>query len=229
MREITLPRQALEEAMAEEMRRDARVYHDGHRRHRRPLLTEFGADARALHADLRGGDDRHRGSARPAAASARSSTGGSVTFALRGDGPGRQPGVQDPLHVRRPARLPDRLTAAIYRRRHRARPPSTRRPATRCTRTWPGSRSCCRRAPADAKGLLKSAIRDNNPVVCFEASRLDPVEEARCRTATTWCRSASPTVKRAGTRRDDRRRSATWSTRRWRRPRSWRPRASRSR
>ena len=30
---------------------------------------------------------------------------------------------------------------------------------------------------ADAYGLLKSAIRDNNPVVCFEASRMDPVEE----------------------------------------------------
>src|SRR5262249_14034246 len=26
--------------------------------------------------------------------------------------------------------------------------------------------------PADAKGLLKSAIRDNNPVICFECSRL---------------------------------------------------------
>src|ERR687884_1790398 len=30
---------------------------------------------------------------------------------------------------------------------------------------------------ADAKGLLKSAIRDNNPVVCFEPGRLDPFEE----------------------------------------------------
>ena len=30
---------------------------------------------------------------------------------------------------------------------------------------------------SDALGLLKSAIRDNNPVVCFEPSRLDPVEE----------------------------------------------------
>jgi pyruvate dehydrogenase E1 component beta subunit len=30
---------------------------------------------------------------------------------------------------------------------------------------------------ADAKGLLKSAIRDNNPVVCFEAGRSDPLEE----------------------------------------------------
>jgi len=30
---------------------------------------------------------------------------------------------------------------------------------------------------ADAKGLLKSAIRDNNPVVCFEPSRCDPLEE----------------------------------------------------
>jgi pyruvate/2-oxoglutarate/acetoin dehydrogenase E1 component len=30
---------------------------------------------------------------------------------------------------------------------------------------------------ADARGLLKSAIRDNNPVVCFEAARLGPLEE----------------------------------------------------
>jgi pyruvate/2-oxoglutarate/acetoin dehydrogenase E1 component len=30
---------------------------------------------------------------------------------------------------------------------------------------------------ADASGLLKSAIRDNNPVVCFEPARLDPLEE----------------------------------------------------
>lgn len=30
---------------------------------------------------------------------------------------------------------------------------------------------------ADALGLLKSAIRDNNPVVCFEATRLDNTEE----------------------------------------------------
>src|SRR5215469_11173417 len=30
---------------------------------------------------------------------------------------------------------------------------------------------------ADAKGLLKSAIRDNNPVVCFEPGRIDPIEE----------------------------------------------------
>src|SRR6266446_6887422 len=30
---------------------------------------------------------------------------------------------------------------------------------------------------ADARGLLKSAIRDNNPVVCFEPGRIDPLEE----------------------------------------------------
>src|SRR5437762_8009768 len=30
---------------------------------------------------------------------------------------------------------------------------------------------------ADAKALLKSAIRDNNPVVCFEPGRCDPIEE----------------------------------------------------
>src|SRR6185436_11894894 len=32
--------------------------------------------------------------------------------------------------------------------------------------------------PADAKGLLKSAIRDNNPVVSFECSRLNAVTGA---------------------------------------------------
>src|SRR5438132_8763188 len=30
---------------------------------------------------------------------------------------------------------------------------------------------------ADARGLLRSAIRDNNPVVCFEPARIDPLEE----------------------------------------------------
>src|SRR5215207_4699612 len=30
---------------------------------------------------------------------------------------------------------------------------------------------------ADAKGLLKSAIRDNNPIVCFEPARIDPFTE----------------------------------------------------
>jgi pyruvate/2-oxoglutarate/acetoin dehydrogenase E1 component len=30
---------------------------------------------------------------------------------------------------------------------------------------------------ADARGLLKSAIRDNNPVVCFEPARIDPMTE----------------------------------------------------
>jgi pyruvate dehydrogenase E1 component beta subunit len=30
---------------------------------------------------------------------------------------------------------------------------------------------------ADGKGLLKSAIRDNNPVVCFEPGRIDPLTE----------------------------------------------------
>ena len=33
------------------------------------------------------------------------------------------------------------------------------------TPTFPASRSSCPRTPADAKGLLKSAIRDDNPVV----------------------------------------------------------------
>ena len=91
---------------------------------------------------------------------------------LRRDGPDRQPGEQDPLHVRRSGRLPGDLSllapAAAW-----GSPPSTRRAPTRCGCTSPGSRSSCRRRPPMRKGLLKSAIRDNNPVVSFECSRLE--------------------------------------------------------
>ena len=36
----------------------------------------------------------------------------------------------------------------------------------------PGLKVVLPSTPADAKGLLKSAIRDNNPVIFFEHSRL---------------------------------------------------------
>ena len=45
---------------------------------------------------------------------------------------------------------------------------------------------------ADAKGLLKSAIRDNNPVVCFEPGRIDPIDEDVPGRRSRWSRSAWP-------------------------------------
>jgi pyruvate/2-oxoglutarate/acetoin dehydrogenase E1 component len=41
----------------------------------------------------------------------------------------------------------------------------------------PGLKVVAPSTPADAKGLLKSAIRDDNPVVSLECSRLDPLED----------------------------------------------------
>jgi pyruvate dehydrogenase E1 component beta subunit len=41
----------------------------------------------------------------------------------------------------------------------------------------PGLKVILPSGAADAKGLLKSAIRDNNPVVCFEAARLATTDE----------------------------------------------------
>jgi pyruvate dehydrogenase E1 component beta subunit len=41
----------------------------------------------------------------------------------------------------------------------------------------PGLKIIVPSTPTDAKGLLKSAIRDDNPVVSFESSRLDPLED----------------------------------------------------
>ena len=45
-----------------------------------------------------------------------------------------------------------------------------------CYANWPGLKVVAPATPADAKGLLKSAIRDENPVVMFEAEKLYAVK-----------------------------------------------------
>jgi pyruvate dehydrogenase E1 component beta subunit len=42
----------------------------------------------------------------------------------------------------------------------------------------PGLKIICPTNPADAKGLLKSAVRDNDPVIFFEDMKLWPVKDA---------------------------------------------------
>jgi len=45
-----------------------------------------------------------------------------------------------------------------------------------CYANWPGLKVVAPATPADAKGLLKSAIRDENPVILFEAEKLYAVK-----------------------------------------------------
>ena len=59
-----------------------------------------------------------------------------------------------------------RAAADRRRRRRRGRTLAEPRGARRCT--CPGSKSALPATPADAKGLLKTAIRDPNPVLFFE-------------------------------------------------------------
>ena len=47
--------------------------------------------------------------------------------------------------------------------------------------------------PADLKGLLKTAIRDNNPVISFESNRLLTMQGPGAGRRTTRSRSAWPT------------------------------------
>ena len=116
---------ALDEAVAEEMRRDPRVI---------TLATDFTGrsrqgvrpGARALHADLRVGAHRHgpRGGGLRLPPH-RELADGDVL--VRGDGSDRQPGEQDPLHVRRAGRLPGDLPL-LDGRRHRPRRPALAEP-----------------------------------------------------------------------------------------------------
>ena len=83
----------------------------------------------------------------------------------------RQRRRQDALHVGRPVQHPDRLPRP-ERRGAAALARSTRRRWSRGSRTFPGLKVVAPGTPYDAKGLLKSAIRDDNPVCFLEGEML---------------------------------------------------------
>ena len=163
-------REALNQALREEMARDESVFLMGEDIgvfHGAFKVTDGPArgvrrEARARHADLREHDRRHgrrRGDGR--AAAGRRADDDQLLAARAG--PDRQPRRAHPLHVRRPG------TGAAGRSACRRAPATssarrTRTASRRCSSTCPACSSPSPRTPADAKGLLKAAIRDDNPV-----------------------------------------------------------------
>jgi pyruvate dehydrogenase E1 component beta subunit len=84
-----------------------------------------------------------------------------------GDRPHHQLGRQDALHVRRPDGL-RRSCSAAPTARQPASAPSTARTMPPGMRHVPGLKVVHALFAADAKGLLKAAIRDPNPVIFLE-------------------------------------------------------------
>ena len=180
-------REAITEVLQVEMRRDPRVIllgedivggmggtageEDGGRHVRRHRRSGRGVRPRARnrHADHRVGNRRRgqrRGADRPAPG------GGSHVHGLprRLPRPDPQPDGQVPLHVRRQGastgRDPHADGCGLQRRRAAFAEP------VRDAHVDPGHQGGVPSSPADAKGLLPAAIRDNDPVIFCEHKML---------------------------------------------------------
>ena len=108
-----------------------------------------------------------------------------------------EPGGEDPLHVGRQAEgAADRSGRRSARRA--ARPPSTRQSLHAWVAHVPGLKVALPSTPYDAKGLLKSAIRDDNPVVFFEDKMMFATQGAGAGGASTLVPLGVADVKREG-------------------------------
>ncbi len=178
---VTVPtltyRDALNQALREEMQRDPDVFlmgeevgvYQGAYKVSRGLLEEFGPNAGGRHADHRARvrrRRRRRGDGRAAAGHRVHD----LELRAAGDRPDRQLGRQDALHVGRPGRVP-----AVFRGPGGAALQLGAQ-HSQAFESWyahiPGLKVVMPATPADAKGLLKSAIRDDDPVVFIEGEML---------------------------------------------------------
>ena len=199
-------REALRDAMAEEMRRDADVFlmgeevaeYQGAYKVSQGLLEEFGA-RRVIDTPIT--EHGFAGLGVGAAFGGPEADRRVHDLELRhaGDRPHHQLGGKDALHVGR-RRSAARSCSAARTAPPRGSAPSTAR-NTLLVRALPGLKVVAPYSAADAKGLLKAAIRDPNPVIflenemlyghSFEVPQVDdfvlPIgrREGRCATAAT--------------------------------------------
>ncbi len=175
-------REALREAMIEEMERDDRVFlmgeevghYQGAYKVSEGMLDKFGPkrviDTPIAEARLRRGRHR-RGDGRPAA----DHRVHDVELQRGRVRPDPQQRREAPADVGRAVRLSHRVPRARTRAPGRSAASTATRWST-STRTIPGLKVVAPAFPADAKGLLKSAIRDDNPVLVMESETLYAVK-----------------------------------------------------
>ena len=171
-------REALREAMIEEMERDERVFlmgeevghYQGAYKVSEGMLEKFGAK-RVIDTPIAEGGLRGRRRRRGDGGAAADHRVHDVELQRRRVRPDPEQRGQGPADVRRAVRLPDRLP----RTRTRARGRSGSQHSHAMEHFYahvPGLKVVAPAFPADAKGLLKAAIRDDNPVLVMESETL---------------------------------------------------------
>ena len=191
-------REALNMALREEMQRDPRVFvmgeevglYDGAYKVTQGLLKEFGPRARRRHADLRVRLHRRR----HRRGHGRAAPGGGdddVQLLAARPRPDRQLGRQDALHVGRPVPRPHRDPRPGRRRPHQLAAQHSQSMESYFYHV-PGLKVVRPSTPTDAKGLLKSAIRDDNPVIFIEAETLYTIKGEVPEDPTSPSRSGRP-------------------------------------
>ena len=113
------------------------------------------------------------------------------------------------IHYMSGGKLKVPLVSARRSARRAARPRSTARACTPGSATSRASRSRCPSTPYDAKGLLKAAIRDDNPVVFFEDKMMYAIKGPVPEEEYTIPLGVAD-VKRAGDGHHDRRDELAW-------------------